>query len=73
MSIKTSVHTLTATMTIPAGVFRPGQKKSRSWKVLDTKDLLHSLHCIKDNSQEDHTKNNIKVLIDQIESAHTDV
>lgn len=71
--IKTETHTLTATFTDHGGIFRPPSKKSKEWRVIGTKDLLHSLHLIKDTSHEDHTKNNLQILIDQIENANTNV
>ncbi len=55
----------------PAGLFTPARQKS--WKVLDSRELLRSLHNIKDKTVEPHTKNNIQALIDQIYGMEFDV
>lgn len=48
----------------PGGLFRPPY--TSSWHVLDSRELIRSLHVIKDSAVEPHTKNNIQILIDQI-------
>jgi hypothetical protein len=47
------------------GMFRPPH--TSSWTVLDSRELIRSLHIIKDAAVEPHTKNNIQILIDQID------
>ncbi len=56
---------------IPATLFRAGQKKK--WTVLDSRELLRSLHNIKDKAVEEHTRNNLQTLIDQIYGMSLDV
>lgn len=50
----------------PGGLFRPQHRKT--WRVLDSRELLRSLHNIKDMAKEEHTKNNLQTLIDQIDN-----
>jgi len=71
--ISTEVHTLTASVTSPPGLFRPARKQTKSWRVLGTKDLLKSLLSIKETANEEHVRNNLDILIEQILDAKTDV
>lgn len=49
------------------------QPSKHSWRVLDSRELLRSLHNIKDKVVEEHTQNNLQVLIDQIYGLEFDV
>jgi hypothetical protein len=41
--------------------------------MLDSRELLRSLHLIKDAAVEKHTKNNIQILIDQVYDGNLNV
>jgi hypothetical protein len=41
--------------------------------MLDSRELLRSLHLIKDAAVEEHTKNNIQILIDQVYDGNLNV
>lgn len=56
---------------LPATLFRAG--KERKWTVLSSRELLRSLHNIKDKAVEEHTRNNLQTLIDQIYGMDLDV
>lgn len=56
---------------VPPGLFHAGREKK--WKVLDSRELLRSLHNIKDKAVEEHTRNNLQILIDQIYGMNFDV
>lgn len=56
---------------LPGGLFTPPSK--HAWKVLDSRELLRSLHNIKDKTVEEHTKTNLQILIDQIYGMELDV
>lgn len=56
---------------IPGGLFTPG--RTHSWTVLDSRELLWTLHNIKDKAVEEHTRNNLQSLIDQIHGMKLDV
>lgn len=43
-----------------------------SWNVLDSRVLVKTLTGIRDTTDEDHTKNNIQILIDQIMGMNLD-
>lgn len=64
-------RTYTIGYNIPPTLFRVGQKKK--WNVLDSRELLRSLHNIKDKAVEEHTRNNLQILIDQIYGMDLDV
>lgn len=72
-NIKTDVITLTATMTTPGGLFREPQVKKMERRVLDSHTLVETLRVIQNSSHEPHVKNNIQILLDQINSARVDV
>jgi hypothetical protein len=70
--IRTGTVELTATAHLPGGLFRPAQKQSKSWTVLDSRTLVKTLRVIQDGSSEEHVKNNIQTLIDQVYDARLD-
>lgn len=47
--------------------------RTHSWRVLDSRELLRSLHNIKDKAVEEHTRNNLQALIDQVYGMELDV
>lgn len=70
---KQDIGTIARTLrfTSPGGLF--SQPSTKSWRMLDSRELLRSLHNIKDKAVEEHTKNNIQILIDQIYEMELDV
>lgn len=56
---------------VSGGLFTPPRR--HAWKVLDSRELLWTLHNIKDKAVEEHTKNNLQILIDQIHGMELDV
>jgi len=60
-STKKTIGTTVAFLDVPKGAF--GKKR---FKMINSRELLRSLHVIKDNAVEEHTKNNLQILIDQI-------
>lgn len=67
------IHTATRKVgvNIPGGLFTP--PRTHSWKVLDSRALLQSLHNIRDKAVEEHTRNNLQTLIDQVYGMELDV
>lgn len=45
----------------------------KRYRMLDSRELLRSLHLIKDAAVEEHTKNNIQILIDQVYDGNLNV
>lgn len=70
--IATNAVDLTATARDAGGLFRPPSQKSKTWKVLDTRTLVTTLRIIQDGSNEEHVKNNIQTLIDQVYNGRFD-
>lgn len=64
--IRTDALTLSCTATLPGGLFTAPTKQTKEWKVLDTRTLVKTLRVIQDGSTEQHVKNNLQTLIDQI-------
>lgn len=70
---KDDIHTVARRIgvNISGGLFSPPRR--HSWKVLDSRELLWTLRNIKDKAVEEHTRNNLQVLIDQIKQVDPDV
>jgi hypothetical protein len=51
---------------LPGGLFSSGSKES----FLDSRSVTHALNVIKDAAVEQHTKDNLQILIDQIYESH---
>lgn len=54
----------TRVATLNVGSVLAGNRKQ--YRMLDSRELLRSLHLIKDKATEEHTKDNLQILIDQI-------
>lgn len=63
---------LTASFTSFGGLFSTPQKWTRTRRVLDSTELIHSLYVIKEDSSQEHVKSNIQILIDQIRDQDLD-
>ena len=70
---KKDISTVARTVGVktPGGLFTPG--RTHSWTVLDSRELLWTLNNIKDKAVEEHTRNNLQALIDQIHGIGLDV
>lgn len=64
-----TVGTRVAFLDVPQGLFVPRKR----FKMLDSKELLRSLYVIRDSAVEQHTKDNLDVLINQIYKANLNV
>jgi hypothetical protein len=70
--ISTRTIALTTSFTTSGGLFSAPRRVSRTRKVLDSTELVHSLYVIKEESSQQHVKNNIQTLIDQIRDQDLD-
>lgn len=70
---KNDIGTIARTVgvNVPGTLLRAPSR--HAWKVLDSRELLRSLHNIKDKAVEEHTRNNLQALIDQVYGMELDV